>query len=175
MYDFRRAFNIIPLAFEIILLDLSLSYDGIPSSIKDIISNPVNNEFDPYRSAQPMIMTKIPECFKNYIKSDKSINFVSDSSQLYNHPNILSAESQERLENIIGHRMLDVITLKYDKDINLSEIKRNYILVCDSVDKLYVITYEPGEAYTNEEYLKHIKNLDNYLGGIPIDRSKYKK
>lgn len=73
------------------------------------------------------------------------------------------------IEDIIKCGMTGTCVIRYDKDIDIKNITRNYILVCDGEKKLYVILYNKGE-YVNKTYMgfddKSELEMLSKLGGI---------
>lgn len=55
------------------------------------------------------------------------------------------------LESLTKHQVVDPILIKYDMTIDLSEIKRSYILFEDLNKELYIVSYDKGE-YVNKIY-----------------------
>lgn len=55
------------------------------------------------------------------------------------------------IESLTKHLVNNPILIKYDKTIDLNEIKRSYILFEDLSEKLYIVSYDKGE-YINREY-----------------------
>ena len=63
----------------------------------------------------------------------------------------ISHEEIQIIEGITKHQVINPILIKYDKTVDLSEIKRSYILFEDINKDIYVISYEKGN-YINREY-----------------------
>lgn len=61
------------------------------------------------------------------------------------------------IEEMLKVEMFRTYVLEYSKEINLKEIKRNYILVSDKNKKLYIVGYDKGE-YINRAYAQNIKD-----------------
>lgn len=61
------------------------------------------------------------------------------------------------IEEMLKVEMFRTYVLEYDKEINLKEIKRNYILVSDKNNKLFIVGYDKGE-YINRAYVQNIKD-----------------
>lgn len=57
----------------------------------------------------------------------------------------------ETIESIIKHQVIDPVLIKYDKTIDLEEIKRSYIIFEDINKKIYIVSYDKGN-YINREY-----------------------
>jgi hypothetical protein len=72
-------------------------------------------------------------------------------------------EEQERLQeqqrlylqDVLKVEMFETYVLKYSKEIDLKKILRNYVLVSDINNKLYVVGYDKGE-YVNSYYKQNI-------------------
>lgn len=70
---------------------------------------------------------------------------------------ILLAEDQDDLydgnpliplvENIVKTYISSVQIIKYGYDIDLSLIKRSYVLIADTAGKIYILTYQKGDYY----------------------------
>lgn len=63
----------------------------------------------------------------------------------------ISKEEIKNIESITKHIVIEPILIKYDKTVDLSEIKRSYIVFEDSNKEIYVISYDKGN-YINREY-----------------------
>ena len=63
----------------------------------------------------------------------------------------ISQEEVITIEGITKYEVIDPILIKYDKSIDLDEIKRSYIIFEDSNKDIYVISYDKGN-YINREY-----------------------
>lgn len=61
------------------------------------------------------------------------------------------------LEDMLKVEMFQTYVIKYDKDINLNDIKREYVLVSDIKDNVYIVAYDKGE-YINRIYRDNIKD-----------------
>lgn len=55
------------------------------------------------------------------------------------------------IESITKHQVIDPILIKYDRTIDLEEIKRHYIIFEDANKRIYIMSYDKGE-YINREY-----------------------
>ena len=55
------------------------------------------------------------------------------------------------IESLTKHAVLSPILIKYDRTIDLDEIKRSYILFEDLNKELYVVSFDKGD-YVNREY-----------------------
>lgn len=75
---------------------------------------------------------------------------VSDNFELY-------PAHREALEDMLKCEMFKTYVLDYRKDINLKELQREYKLVSDVNDKLYVVAYDKGE-YINRYYRDNIQD-----------------
>lgn len=63
----------------------------------------------------------------------------------------ISKQEVESIESITKHQVLCPVLIKYDKTVDLSEIKRSYIVFEDINKEIYVISYDKGN-YINREY-----------------------
>lgn len=55
------------------------------------------------------------------------------------------------IENIVKYKIHSPIIVPYGKDIDISKIEQDYIIVSDIKDKVYIIIYKQGK-YTNPSY-----------------------
>jgi len=65
----------------------------------------------------------------------------------------LEPEQKEYIEGKLKHIVLNELIVIYDKDIDLDNIQRHYILLSDPNSTTYVMTYVKGD-YINREYDK---------------------
>lgn len=63
----------------------------------------------------------------------------------------ISNDEIRTIESLTKHVVTNPILIKYDKTIDLDEIKRSYILFEDLNKELYIVSYDRGE-YINREY-----------------------
>lgn len=63
----------------------------------------------------------------------------------------ISKQEIENIEGITKHQVIAPILIKYDKSVDLTEIKRSYIVFEDTNKEIYVISYDKGN-YINREY-----------------------
>lgn len=75
----------------------------------------------------------------------------------YDENNELLPEQRRQLEDLLKIEMFKTYVFKYSKHINLNKVERDYILVMDKIDKLYIIAYDKGE-YLNRAYKDNIKD-----------------
>lgn len=81
-------------------------------------------------------------------------NFAIDKSiDRWNEDGIYKISEKEikSIEGVTKHQVISPILIKYDKSVDLSEIKRSYIVFEDSNKDIYVISYDKGN-YINREY-----------------------
>lgn len=57
------------------------------------------------------------------------------------------------MENILKCKIGKTFVLKYDKTYNLNDIEREFVLLCDAENKIYIFAYDKGD-YTNPYYLE---------------------
>lgn len=69
----------------------------------------------------------------------------------------LPKNQREYIEDMLKTEMYATYVIKYDKDIDLSEIKRNHILMCDKNNEIYILGFDKGN-YINRTYLKYIRD-----------------
>lgn len=63
----------------------------------------------------------------------------------------VASELIHAIEDQIKHRMLNAVWIKFDRDIDLTKIEGKYIIVRDTEDDLYIVSYDEGE-YVNRPY-----------------------
>ena len=78
-------------------------------------------------------------------------------------------EQRIYLENDLKVEIFRTYILKYDKEINLNKIEREYILISDIDDKLYILAYDKGK-YINRVYQQNIKDKRDILTMIKYSR-----
>lgn len=78
-------------------------------------------------------------------------------------------EQRIYLENDLKVEMFRTYILEYDKEINLNKIEREYILISDVNDKLYILAYDKGK-YINRSYQQNIKDKRDILTMIKYSR-----
>lgn len=64
---------------------------------------------------------------------------------------------REALENELKVEMFKTYILEYDKEIDLNKIERDYVLLSDKNDKLFILAYDKGK-YINRYYQQNIKD-----------------
>lgn len=72
---------------------------------------------------------------------------------------------KESIEIMVRHRIESELCIKYNKDVDLDEIKRSYILVADDNDDIYLIVYDKGDeiAYDPDKDIIIRMNTDKYF------------
>lgn len=81
----------------------------------------------------------------------------------------LIPEQRIMLEDMLKVEMFKTYVLEYDKEINFSKIERDYVLVSDYYNKLYVIAYDKG-AYINRYYQQVIKDKRDVMTMLKYKR-----
>lgn len=85
---------------------------------------------------------------------------------------------QERviLQEIKKCEMIKTYVIPYTREIDLDEIKRNYLMICDSENKIYIVAYDKG-SYIDDTYKKAFNDtkdvmqmLTNTGKEIPINK-----
>lgn len=111
-----------------------------------------------------------------YTGTDKIVSVLSQEMFTQNSNDLITMSDKTKLilEHILKCRIENYIILKYDVDIDLSEIKRKYILVSDNKDQVYVISYNQGDAYMNPEVVQQTSDIKEYAKNIKLNLSKYK-
>ena len=76
----------------------------------------------------------------NITQVDFPIDIINDAN--------LDEKCQKSLEDILRKHINNVIVIKYDKDIDLSEIVHtSHIIICDSREDIYLISYDIVDDY----------------------------
>lgn len=116
--------------------DDNLKYIGFEDSYRQLL---ISNDFMyDFRKAFGIVRIKLD--------IDTSIDSWTDNG-IYK----ISDEEIKIIESLTKHRVIAPILIKYDKTIDLSEIKRSYLFFEDLNQKLYIISYDKGD-YINREY-----------------------
>lgn len=74
---------------------------------------------------------------------------------------VLHNDQVTLLQNILKTEISQTYVLPYSKEISLSDIERDYILVSDKIGRLYIIAYDKGK-YINDSYF----NKDDIISMI---------
>lgn len=91
----------------------------------------------------------------NIIKLPMEIEIIEETSEII-------PEQRMIIEDELKVQMFRTYILKYDKEINLNKIEREYILLSDKNNNLYVLAYDKGE-YLNRAYQQDIKDKRDIL------------
>lgn len=89
---------------------------------------------------------------------DRMLNIVDVNFEI--RYNTIEEEQLVILENYIHHAMLNVDIVEYRKDINLNDIKTDYLLIRDKSSKVYLVNYTQGKfildpnAMSEDEFKK---------------------
>ncbi|MGL5330975.1 MAG: hypothetical protein ACRDD7_17060, partial [Peptostreptococcaceae bacterium] len=92
------------------------------------------------------------------------VDFVVD----FNENNQLNINQVNILEDILKVQIIDTCVLEFDKEINLKKIERDYTLISDHTNKVYLVSYTKGD-YKNESF-KNMKDKRDAAAML-----KYKK
>lgn len=71
--------------------------------------------------------------------------------------NNITIENIINIEDILKHKMNNCQIFRFSKTINLSKIEREYLLVSDKKDNIFIIIYDKGESI-NRPYINNIKD-----------------
>jgi len=101
----------------------------------------------------------------------------------------LSAENKSVLESLLCKNITESLVVKFKKDIDLTKIKKDYVLVSDIHENLYLVAYRhhgkyhiPVESIETAENIQKIAASIGYHGGssateaykhIRLNRDKY--
>lgn len=69
----------------------------------------------------------------------------------------LYPEQRSILEEILKTEMFRTYVLKYDRDIDINEIQRNFVMISDNNKDVYIVAFDKGQ-YINETYKKAFKD-----------------
>lgn len=127
--------------YDLVLKTLknNLSDDSIAGSCETLRQLLVENNFI-YDFYKAFDIVKIPF----------DIELVEDTYELIPY-------QREILEDYLKTEMFKTYVLEYDKEIDLKKIQREYVLISDKNDKLFVVAYDKGK-YINRYYQKNIKD-----------------
>lgn len=113
-----------------------MKYVGFKDTYRDLL---IENDFMyDFRRAFNILRIKIA--------IDKSIDRWTEDG-IYK----ISNDEIKSIESITKYQILAPILIKYDKTVDISEIKRSYIIFEDINKDIYIISYEKGN-YINREY-----------------------
>lgn len=99
---------------------------------------------------------------------------------------VLSQEAMDTLSKILAVQMYKSLVLKYDRDIDLTKIQRNYTLVADCNNTIYVVAYTTSGKYhvsLEDESEENVEKLNSLLASestqlayqhLQFKRGKYK-
>ena len=169
---------------------LLLACDGIEDkfSMSIYITDNINNILDyiPRVRSYDDILTNMYEQnenlrikgYSNYLGFDKTLKDFLKNKEFYksfyfafnitpidieikyDEDNKLNRSILNYLENIFKFEMFKGYAIKYNKNINLNDIERNYMLVADSTNTVYIIIYDKGECIYRE-YKTIDTNINN--------------
>lgn len=74
--------------------------------------------------------------------------------------NKLNTNQVIQLEDIFKTEIFDTLVVLYDEKINIKAIERDYLLISDTKDDVYIVAYDKGE-YLNRAYKDVFKNIRN--------------
>ena len=86
--------------------------------------------------------------------------------------NVLSTDNRQIIERLICKNIVPESTLviEYDKDIDLDDIKTEFILVYDNKEKLYVVAFEThGKYHIPVEEIESEENINKLARSIGYD------
>lgn len=65
------------------------------------------------------------------------------------------------IEDVIKHEMINPVWVPFSRDIDLSKIEDSYLIIRDSANKLYIVSYKEGE-YINRPYFNDMDDHTEY-------------
>ena len=80
--------------------------------------------------------------FISDVRKGFNIKEVKGSINIDNGVYTLDKTLLEYLEYELGYKLKDPIISKYDKYIDTKKRSRDYIIICDESDKMYIIIYD---------------------------------
>lgn len=98
----------------------------------------------------------------NIIKMPLDIEIIEETNEI-------APYQREILEDELKVEMFKTYILEYDKEIDLKKIEREFVLLSDKNDKLFVLAYDKGK-YINRYYQQNIKDKRDVITML-----KYKK
>lgn len=102
----------------------------------------------------------------------RAFNIIPIDTIIVDEDNI-TANNIIDIEDVIKHRLVNFQIFKYTKTINLSKIERDYLLISDSNDALYIVIYTKGEGI-NRPYINNIVDKSDSINLIKHIISKEK-
>lgn len=83
----------------------------------------------------------------------------------------VAADLIHAVEDVIKHEMKNAVWTRFDRDIDLSKIEDEYVIVRDIEDNLFIVSYEEGD-YVNRPYfaMNDTTELDALLSAIQSDK-----
>ncbi len=82
---------------------------------------------------------------------------------IYNEEtNEIDIEQRHILEEMFKTEMFSTFVVKFTKEINLSKIERDHIIISDDSNDLWVVLYDKGE-YTNVEYSRSVREIKDQV------------
>lgn len=77
------------------------------------------------------------------------------------------------LEDLFKVEMFKTYVIKYDKTINLKKIQRDYVIIADINNDIYIIAYDKGN-YINRTYKDNIKDKRDAIALLKYKKSSTK-
>lgn len=127
--------------------DCNIKFTGYNNTYKELLME--NDFMYDFRRAFGIVRINI--------SIDKSIDKWSEDG-IYK----ISKQEIETIESLTKHLIIAPILIKYDKTVDLTEIKRSYIIFEDINKEIYVISYDKGN-YINREYDALLDQRDKEL------------
>lgn len=89
---------------------------------------------------------------------------------------VLTKYAEKVLSDILRTNIYKSLVVKYDKDIDLKNINKKYVLVSDNDGTVYVVAYFTNGSYQvdeNGEMLESDEQISNAYSSIKFNNSKY--
>lgn len=100
----------------------------------------------------------------NIIKIPLDIEVIEETSEIIPY-------QREILEDYLKIEMFKTYVLEYDREIDLDKIQREYVLISDINDKLFVVAYDKGN-YINRYYQQNIKDKRDVITMLKYRKNK---
>lgn len=141
-------------------------YDVVLKSLYDIMKN--NPSFRGYCSSLRQLLNEnnfMYDMLKAFNIEPIPYGVITvNDSELY--PDI-----RKYIEGLLKVEMFRTYVIPYDLEIDIKQIKRDYVMIMDSLEKLYIIAYDKGE-YINREYRDSIKDKRDAVAMLKLRKTK---
>lgn len=148
--------------FSILSLIDETEYDSTLESMKVIADSSVDITFKGSCSNLEELLKENNFMFD--FRTGFDIKIVNFEVKTIQDTDTLIPEQAILLEKLLGVTLVMTSVYKYDKSINLSKLKEDYVLVSDTLESLYIITYDSIILDTQhfnspDDILEYLKNI----------------